>query len=175
MKKILLSAIALTVAMAAGAKSDPVKVTVNADQPGATINKNIYGQFSEHLGTCIYGGLWVGPESKIPNIKGYRTDVFNALKDLEVPVMRWPGGCYADEYHWQDGIGPKENRPVMVNNNWGGIVEDNSFGTHEFLNLCEMLGCEPYISLNVGSGSVQEAAQWIEYMNAENGPQAKIR
>lgn len=174
MKRILF-AIALTAAMTASAKSNPVTVTVSADKPGATINKNIYGQFSEHLGTCIYGGLWVGPESKIPNIKGYRTDVFNALKELEVPVMRWPGGCYADEYHWQDGIGPKENRPVMVNNNWGGIVEDNSFGTHEFLNLCEMLGCEPYISLNVGSGSVQEAAQWIEYMNAADGPQAKIR
>ncbi|MCQ2082887.1 MAG: alpha-N-arabinofuranosidase [Bacteroidaceae bacterium] len=174
MKKLIF-ALALTAAMTASAKSNPVTVTVNADQPGATINKNIYGQFSEHLGTCIYGGLWVGPESSIPNIDGYRKDVFNALKDLEVPVMRWPGGCYADEYHWQDGIGPKETRPVMVNNNWGGIVEDNSFGTHEFLNLCEMLGCEPYISLNVGSGSVQEAAQWIEYMNAANGPQAKIR
>ena len=145
------------------------------NKPGATINKNIYGQFSEHLGTCIYGGLWVGPESSIPNTNGYRNDVLAALKELEVPVMRWPGGCYADEYHWMDGIGPKENRPVMVNNNWGGIVEDNSFGTHEFLNLCELIGCEPYISLNVGSGSVEEAAKWIEYMNAADGPMAKLR
>ena len=105
--------------------------------------RKFYGQFAEHLGTCIYGGLWVGENSDIPNIKGYRTDVFNALKDLQVPVLRWPGGCFADEYHWMDGIGPKENRPKMVNNNWGGTIEDNSFGTHEFLNLCEMLGCEP--------------------------------
>ena len=131
--------LAMTAALSVSAKNE-VTVNVHADKPGATINKNIYGQFSEHLGTCIYGGLWVGPESSIPNTNGYRNDVLNALKELEVPVMRWPGGCYADEYHWMDGIGPKENRPVMVNNNWGGIVEDNSFGTHEFLNLCEILG-----------------------------------
>lgn len=166
--------LSLAAALSVSAKNE-VTVNVHADKPGATINKNIYGQFSEHLGTCIYGGLWVGPDSKIPNTNGYRTDVLNALKELEVPVMRWPGGCYADEYHWMDGIGPKENRPVMVNNNWGGIVEDNSFGTHEFLNLCELIGCEPYISLNVGSGSVEEAAKWIEYMNAADGPMAKLR
>ena len=165
MKKVFFL-LSLTAALSVSAKNE-VTVNVHADKPGATINKNIYGQFSEHLGTCIYGGLWVGPESSIPNTNGYRNDVLEALKELEVPVMRWPGGCYADEYHWMDGIGPKENRPVMVNNNWGGIVEDNSFGTHEFLNLCELIGCEPYISLNVGSGSVEEAAKWIEYMNAE--------
>lgn len=140
------------------------------------INKEIYGQFAEHLGTCIYGGLWVGEDSSIPNIKGYRKDVFEALKDLKVPVLRWPGGCFADEYHWMDGIGPREKRPRMVNNNWGGTVEDNSFGTHEFLNLCEMLGCEPYISGNVGSGSVEEMAKWVEYMTSEQGsPMAKLR
>ena len=114
--------------------------------------------------------LWwtlVGENSDIPNINGYRTDVFNALKELRVPVLRWPGGCFADEYHWMDGIGPKENRPKMVNNNWGGTIEDNSFGTHEFLNLCEMLGCEPYISGNVGSGTVEELAKWVEYMTSE--------
>lgn len=165
---------AALIAVAANA-GNSVNLTVHADKPGSKIDKNIYGQFSEHLGTCIYGGLWVGEDSNIPNTQGYRNDVLEALKELEVPVMRWPGGCFADEYHWMDGIGPKENRPRMVNNNWGGIVEDNSFGTHEFLNLCEILGCEPYISLNVGSGSVQEAAQWIEYMNAADGPMAKLR
>ncbi|MCU6167794.1 alpha-N-arabinofuranosidase, partial [Enterobacter roggenkampii] len=125
---------------------------------------HIYGHLAEHLGTCIYGGLWVGENSKIRNTKGYRTDVLNALKKLQIPNLRWPGGCFADEYHWTDGIGPKENRPKMVNNNWGGVVEDNSFGTHEFLNLCELLECEPYISGNVGSGTVEELAKWVEYM-----------
>lgn len=174
MKKVLFLAALSMAALTAGAKQT-VTVNVEAGSPGAVINKNIYGQFSEHLGTCIYGGLWVGPESSIPNTDGYRNDVLNALRELHVPVMRWPGGCFADEYHWMDGIGPKENRPRMVNNNWGGIVEDNSFGTHEFLNLCEMLDIEPYISMNVGSGSVEEAAKWVEYMNAADGPMAKIR
>ncbi len=173
MKKsfFLLSAL---LALGVNAKNN-VAVNIDASNPGAKINKNIYGQFSEHLGSCIYGGLWVGPESSIPNKDGYRLDVFNALKELQVPLMRWPGGCFADEYHWMDGIGPKENRPRMVNNNWGGVVEDNSFGTHEFLNLCELLGCDAYVSMNVGSGSVQETAQWIEYMNAADGPMATLR
>ena len=140
------------------------------------ISKHIYGQFAEHLGTCIYGGLWVGPDSDIPNTQGYRNDVLNALKKLQIPNLRWPGGCFADEYHWMDGIGPKENRPKMVNNNWGGTIEDNSFGTHEFLNLCELLGCEPYISANVGSGTVEEMAKWIEYMTSEgDSPMARLR
>ena len=150
-------------------------VTLRMSDANEVINKEIYGQFAEHLGTCIYGGLWVGPESSVPNTQGYRNDVLQALRDIKVPVMRWPGGCFADEYHWMDGIGPKENRPRMVNNNWGGTVEDNSFGTHEFLNLCELLGCEPYVSMNVGSGSVQETAQWVEYMTAADGPMAKLR
>ena len=151
-------------------------VTVHPEQGKQIINKEIYGQFAEHLGTCIYGGLWVGEDSSIPNIKGYRKDVFEALKDLKVPVLRWPGGCFADEYHWMDGIGPREKRPRMVNNNWGETVEDNSFGTHEFLNFCEMLGCEPYISGNVGSGSGEEMARWVEYMTSEQGSRmAKLR
>ena len=151
-------------------------ITVHGDQGKQIIPKEIYGQFAEHLGTCIYGGLWVGEDSDTPNIKGYRTDVFNALKELQVPVLRWPGGCFADEYHWMDGIGPKEQRPKMVNNNWGGTIEDNSFGTHEFLNLCEMLGCEPYISGNVGSGTVEELAKWVEYMTSEgDSPMARLR
>ncbi len=140
------------------------------------ISKNLYGQFAEHLGTCIYGGIWVGEDSDIPNTDGYRNDVLQALKELKVPVLRWPGGCFADEYHWMDGIGPRENRPKMVNNNWGGTVEDNSFGTHEFLNLCEMLDCEPYISGNVGSGTVEELAKWVEYMTSDGeSPMANLR
>ena len=150
-------------------------VTLNINDAKDKINKEIYGQFAEHLGTCIYGGLWVGEGSSIPNTNGYRNDVLQALKDIKLPLLRWPGGCFADEYHWMDGIGPRENRPRMVNNNWGGTVEDNSFGTHEFLNLCEIIGCEPYVSMNVGSGSVEETAKWVEYMTAKDGPMAKLR
>ena len=173
--KLLFSSILLAASVSLSAQQSAT-ITLHADQGKQIIPKEIYGQFAEHLGTCIYGGLWVGENSDIPNIKGYRTDVFNALKDLQVPVLRWPGGCFADEYHWMDGIGPKENRPKMVNNNWGGTIEDNSFGTHEFLNLCEMLGCEPYISGNVGSGTVEELAKWVEYMTSDgDSPMANLR
>ena len=158
------------------AMADNTKVTVHGTQGTQKIHKEIYGQFAEHLGSCIYGGLWVGENSQIPNINGYRKDVFEALKALQIPVLRWPGGCFADEYHWMDGIGPKDKRPKMQNNNWGGTIEDNSFGTHEFLNLCEMLGCEPYISGNVGSGTVEELAKWVEYMTSDGDtPMAKLR
>lgn len=151
-------------------------VTIHCNQQGPKINKEIYGQFAEHLGSCIYGGLWVGPNSSIPNTDGYRTDVFNALKELQIPVLRWPGGCFADDYHWMDGIGPRDQRPSLRNNNWGGTIENNSFGTHEFLNLCEKLGCEPYISGNVGSGTVKEMAQWVEYMTSDGDtPMARLR
>jgi len=173
-KLLLLSAVALTTALTASAQD--VVATIHADQGKNIINKEIYGQFSEHLGSCIYGGLWVGENSPIPNIQGYRKDVFEALKALKVPVLRWPGGCFADDYHWMDGIGPREKRPSLRNNNWGGTIEDNSFGTHEFLNLCEMLGCEPYISGNVGSGTVKEMAQWVEYMTSDGDtPMARLR
>ena len=137
-----------------------------AGQSGKKINKNIYGHFSEHLGRCIYGGVYVGENSDIPNVNGMRTDVVQALKKIGVPVLRWPGGCFADEYHWEDGIGPKETRKRMVNTNWGGVVEDNSFGTHEFMELCRQIGCEPYVNANVGSGTVREMAEWVEYMNS---------
>lgn len=174
MKKfIALAALSLCAASLSAKTVTEVKLHPSEESP--IIEKEIYGQFAEHLGTCIYGGLWVGPDSNIPNTNGYRNDVLNALKELKVPVMRWPGGCFADEYHWMDGIGPKENRPRMVNNNWGGTVEDNSFGTHEFFNLCELLGCEPYLSGNVGSGTVEELAKWVEYITAEDGPMAKLR
>ena len=167
----LLSAFAATSAMA----QDATVAVRNADG-NQKIHKEIYGQFAEHLGTCIYGGLWVGPESAIPNTQGYRNDVLQALRDLKVPVLRWPGGCFADEYHWRDGIGPRSERPKMQNNNWGGTIEDNSFGTHEFLNLCELIGCEPYISGNVGSGTVEELAKWVEYMTSDGDtPMAKLR
>lgn len=176
MRRVFLAALAAAVIPFAGSAQMKVNVDIDSDiTDGQIIPKEIYGQFAEHLGSCIYGGLWVGPESEIPNIDGYRTDVLEALKTLKVPVMRWPGGCFADEYHWRDGIGPREDRPRMVNSNWGGTVEDNSFGTHEFLNLCEMLGCEPYISGNVGSGTVEELAKWVEYMTAPDGPMARLR
>ena len=151
-------------------------IKIYPDDGKQIISKEIYGQFAEHLGTCIYGGIWVGKDSSIPNTNGYRTDVLNALRELKVPVIRWPGGCFADEYHWMDGIGPKENRPAMVNTNWGGTIEDNSFGTHEFLNFCELIGAEPYISGNVGSGTVEEMAKWVEYMTSDgDSPLVNLR
>ena len=151
-------------------------LTINADQPQHTINHNLYGQFAEHLGRCIYEGLYVGENSQIPNRNGMRTDVVEALKQMKIPVLRWPGGCFADTYHWKDGIGPKESRKKMINVHWGGMVEDNSFGTHEFFELCRQLGCEPYINGNVGSGTVQEMQEWIEYMTFDGvSPMAKLR
>jgi alpha-N-arabinofuranosidase len=140
------------------------RITIQTDQAVGKINRNLYGHFSEHLGRCIYEGIWVGEHSPIPNTNGIRNDVLKALQQLKIPVLRWPGGCFADEYHWKDGVGPKVNRKRMINTHWGGVVENNHFGTHEFFMLCEMLGCEPYINGNVGSGTVQEMAEWVEYM-----------
>jgi len=175
MKKTFLSFICL-LTLSVTAQTSSSKITIHADQGKNVINKEIYGQFAEHLGTCIYGGIWVGENSPIPNTKGYRNDVLNALKELHIPVLRWPGGCFADEYHWMDGIGPREKRPKMSNNNWGGVIEDNSFGTNEFFNLCELLDCEPYLSGNVGSGTVEEMAKWVEYItSAGDSPMARLR
>ncbi|MEG6572582.1 alpha-L-arabinofuranosidase C-terminal domain-containing protein [[Clostridium] cellulosi] len=152
------------------------RIIVQSQKKLSKINRNIYGHFSEHLGHCIYGGIYVGENSKIPNIDGIRTDVVEALKHIKIPVLRWPGGCFADEYHWKDGIGPKENRKKMVNTNWGGVVEDNSFGTHEFMELCQLLGCEPYINGNLGSGTVQEMSEWVEYLTFPGqSPMADLR
>lgn len=152
------------------------KIIVNTMDQKSRINKNIYGHFSEHLGRCIYEGLFVGEDSSIPNTNGMRNDVVNALRNIRIPVLRWPGGCFADEYHWKDGIGPKESRKKMVNTHWGGVVEDNSFGTHEFLELCRQLQCEPYINGNVGSGTVQEMSEWMEYMTFDGvSPMAQLR
>lgn len=152
------------------------KYLINPNQRIATINKDIYGHFSEHLGRCIYEGLYVGEDSKIPNVNGMRTDVVEALKEMGIPVLRWPGGCFADEYHWKDGIGAKENRKKMINTHWGGVVEDNSFGTHEYFELCRQLGCDTYINGNVGSGSVREMSEWVEYMTLDGvSPMADLR
>ncbi len=152
------------------------KIVVHADKPGAKIDKAVYGHFAEHLGHCIYGGIYVGEKSDIPNTDGFRMDVVGALKDLKVPLVRWPGGCFADTYHWKDGIGPKADRPSIVNVHWGGVTEDNSFGTHEFLNFCELIGADAYVNLNVGSGTVQEAAEWVEYVTSSNdNPMSKLR
>ncbi|MEH7255410.1 alpha-N-arabinofuranosidase [Neobacillus niacini] len=152
------------------------KVVINTDIPQGKINKNIYGHFAEHLGRCIYEGIWVGEDSSIPNTKGIRNDVLAAFKQIKVPVLRWPGGCFADEYHWKDGVGAKEVRKRMVNTHWGGVVENNHFGTHEFMLLCELLDCEPYICGNVGSGTVQEMSEWVEYMTFEGeSPMANWR
>jgi alpha-N-arabinofuranosidase len=151
-------------------------LSLRVDQPGPKINKNIYGHFAEHLGRLIYEGIWVGEQSPIPNTRGIRNDVVAALKQLKVPVLRWPGGCFADEYHWKDGIGPRENRPGIYNTHWGGVVENNHFGTHEFLDFCEQIGAEPYVSGNVGSGTVQEMQEWVEYMTSpSNSPMANLR
>lgn len=152
------------------------KIVVNADLGKATINPNIYGHFAEHLGRCIYGGIWVGEDSPIPNTRGIRNDVVKALKEIDIPVLRWPGGCFADTYHWKDGIGPMEDRPTIVNVHWGGVTENNHFGTHEFLDLCEQLDAEPLICGNVGSGTVKELAEWVEYINfAGKSPMADLR
>lgn len=151
-------------------------VTLKSDT-GQVINRNIYGHFAEHLGKCIYGGFYVGENNqKIPNTNGVRNDVVDALKKLKIPNLRWPGGCFADTYHWKDGIGPKDKRPAIVNKWWGGVTEDNSFGTHDFLNMCELLGTEPYLSANVGSGTVQEVSDWVQYVNFDGkSPMSDLR
>lgn len=151
-------------------------VSLNCKEPGEKISRDIYGHFSEHLGRCIYGGFWVGKDSDIPNINGYRKDVVEAFKELDIPNLRWPGGCFADEYHWKDGIGPYEKRKRMINTHWGGVLEDNSFGTHEFFGLCETLGCKPYVNGNVGSGTVQEMSEWVEYITfGGESPMSNLR
>jgi len=152
------------------------RLTIQADLGSQTISRHIYGHFAEHLGRCIYEGLWVGEDSPIPNTRGIRNDVTAALRKIKVPVLRWPGGCFADEYHWRDGIGPREQRPTMINTHWGGVTENNHFGTHEFFELCDQLGCAPYICGNMGSGSVQEMSQWVEYCTFDGvSPMANLR
>jgi alpha-N-arabinofuranosidase len=152
------------------------EITLDADGAKQTISKQIYGHFAEHLGRCVYGGFYVGENSKIPNTAGVRNDVVSALKKLKIANLRWPGGCFADTYHWKDGIGPKDKRPTIVNTWWGGVTENNSFGTHDFLNMCELIGTEPYLAGNVGSGAVQELTDWVQYVNfAGESPMSSLR
>jgi len=152
------------------------QIIVNAMAEKDQISRMIYGHFAEHLGRCIYDGFYVGEDSPIPNIDGMRIDIIEALKKIKIPVLRWPGGCFADEYHWKDGIGPKSERKLMINTHWGGVVENNHFGTHEFFRLCELLETEPYICGNVGSGTVQEMSEWIEYITFDGrSPMADLR
>ena len=157
---------AFAVSAAVSAADADVKLTIRADQPGATIAPEMHGQFMEHLGRNVYEGIWVGESSPIPNTRGYRNDVLAALRKLKVPVLRWPGGCFADEYHWRDGIGERSKRPHRVNTFWGGVIEPNEFGTHEFFELAELLGTKTYLAVNVGSGTVEEMSQWIEYITS---------
>jgi alpha-N-arabinofuranosidase len=149
---------------------------VDLDVPGPTISRHLYGHFAEHLGRCIYGGFYVGEDSALPNEGGIRLDVVEALRALNIPNLRWPGGCFADEYHWKDGIGPKSERPSMINTHWGNVEENNHFGTHEFMALCELLGADPYVNGNVGSGTVQEMSEWVEYLTREgDSPMVRLR
>lgn len=155
---------------------EPSRVTVQTESGQETISRHIYGHFAEHLGRCIYEGIWVGEDSPIPNTRGIRNDVVKALRQLNTPNLRWRGGCFADEYHWKDGLGPRGERKRMINTHWGGGVENNHFGTHEFMDLCEQLDCEPYVCGNVGSGTVQEMQKWIEYINfPSSSPMADLR
>jgi len=156
--------LALALSCTAALAQDTIAIKVDTSQPGPKIDRHIFGQFAEHLGTQIYGGIWVGPKSKIPNSRGIRKDVVAALKALHVPDVRWPGGCYADQYHWRDGVGKKRN--ARVNASWGNVLDPNTFGTHEFMDFVDQIGSEAYVSLNVGSGTVKEAADWVEYMTA---------
>lgn len=153
-----------------------IRLQLQPKAESPTIHREIYSHFAEHLGHCIYGGLWVGEDSPIPNTKGIRNDVVNALKELKIPALRWPGGCFADEYHWKDGVGPRSERPSIYNSHWGGVVENNHFGTHEFFELCDQLDCEAYVCGNVGSGTVQEMSQWVEYITSPaDSPMANLR
>jgi alpha-L-arabinofuranosidase len=146
--------------------AEPVALAIDGSKAGARIDRNLFGQFAEHLGKGVYEGVWVGPDSPIPNTRGIRRDVVEALKTLKVPNVRWPGGCFADEYHWRKGIGPLASRPATLNPDWGGVIEPNTFGTHEFMDFVDQIGSEAYLSVNVGSGTPQEAAEWLEYLTS---------
>jgi alpha-L-arabinofuranosidase len=159
MRKLLLLAV-----LGGSLAAQPVPLTIEAGQKGAKIDRNIFGQFAEHLGRGVYEGIWVGPDSPIPNTRGIRNDVVGALRALKVPNVRWPGGCFADEYHWRKGLGPLDQRPATLNPNWGGVIEPNTFGTHEFMDFLEQIGSRAYLSINVGSGTVAESADWLEYL-----------
>jgi len=164
---LLVMAVSLRTA-AQNAEAFKAELTIRADQPKSTINRNIYGNFAEHLGRDIYDGIWVGEGSPIPNTRGIRNDIIAALKNMNLPLLRWPGGCFADEYHWRDGVGPRDKRPRTINTWWGNVIETNAFGTHEFMDLCELIGADAYVAGNVASGTPQEMMDWIEYMTSDS-------
>ena len=172
---LLLATSALVAPAIADTDGTPTSATIHADTPGPVYDRRIFTQFAEHLGNGIYGGLWVGNDKSIPNTNGFRNDVVAALRNLSVPVIRWPGGCFADEYHWREGVGPKAKRPVKVNTHWGGVTEPNSVGTDEFFELLRQVGAEAYVAGNVGNGTPQEMAEWVEYMTAPAGTLAEER
>ena len=167
----------LVIGLSAGISTAQNKVSVNADLPRVQISRHIYGHFAEHLGRCIYDGLYIGDENTIiPNTNGVRNDVIAALKQLNIPNLRWPGGCFADTYHWEDAVGPKNERIPVENLTWGNVLEDNSFGTNEFLNMCELIGAEPYLAVNMNSGtgsrrmgSVRQSCQWNKLSDRQTG------
>jgi alpha-N-arabinofuranosidase len=172
---LLLSGLTVAAPSLAETGGKPTSATLHADAPGPVYHKEIFSQFAEQLGHGIYGGLWVGKESKIPNTDGFRNDVVGALRALDVPVIRWPGGCYADEYHWRDGVGPQKARPVKVNTHWGGVTDPNTVGTDEYFDLLRLVGAKAYVSGNVGDASPGELAAWVEYMTAPAGTLADER
>lgn len=175
MKKTLFVLIILTTAFSVFGQSS-VALVVDAGASKYTISRHIYGHFSEHLGRCIYDGYWVNESMPVAKQDRIRLDIVEALKKIKIPNLRWPGGCFADEYHWRDGIGPRNQRPTMINTNWGNVTEDNSFGTHEFLLLCDLLKTEPVIVGNLGSGTVEEMSKWIEYLNFDGvSPMTNMR
>lgn len=151
------------------------ELTIRTTETGPKVQRQIFGHFAEHLGYGIYGGIWVGENSKIPNTRGYRNDVIQALRNLKVPVIRWPGGCFADEYNWREGVGPRAKRPIKINTHWGGVTEPNTFGTHEFMDFAELIGAEAYVSGNVGNASPREMAEWVEYITSPAGSLADER
>ena len=175
MKKLFMAFILLAAGIQTFGQSS-VALMVDAGASKHTISRHIYGHFSEHLGRCIYDGYWVNENMALPKQDRIRLDIVEALRKIQIPNLRWPGGCFADEYHWRDGIGPRNQRPTMINTNWGNVTEDNSFGTHEFLQLCELLNAEPFIIGNVGSGTVEEMSKWIEYLNYDGvSPMTNLR
>jgi len=155
-------------------QTPPAQLVLHADRGRDTISRNIYGQFAEHLGRLVYDGVWSRPSPEAP--WQMRADVVQALKRIQVPNVRWPGGCFADTYHWKDGVGAPDQRPSIVNTNWGGVTEDNGVGTHEYLALMKAIGAEPFIVGNIGSGTVQEMHDWWEYVNHPGrSPMADLR
>lgn len=166
MASISLLAAGPALAQPATQSDSPASVTVQADHPGATLDSHVFGQFAEHLGHGVYDGIWVGPKSPIPNIHGFRRDVIEALRAIRVPDIRWPGGCFADEYNWREGIGPAAKRPKRVNTNWGGVTESNAVGTHEFMEFAELVGTDAYVAGDLGTAQPREMASWMEYMTS---------